>query len=160
MKAFWSGLTEREQLLICLCGFVVAIFFVYLLMIRPLLEKEQSSRRAMEAEKAAYSRILDLASKAEASRGIKSPDQKMEAVDLREAATIASKETGIAISRIQPGRDGDVSFWIDAAKTDQIFNWLLLMNSRYDREVKKLSLQKNANSESLRGQFEFAGDIK
>ncbi|MCP5380959.1 MAG: type II secretion system protein M [Kordiimonadaceae bacterium] len=160
MKAFWSELTERERLLISFCGFVVAIFFIYLLMIRPLFEKEQASRRAMEAEKDAYSRILDLASKAEASRGIERPVQKMEAVDLREAATIASKETGIAISRIQPGLDGDVSFWVDAAKTDQIFNWLLLMNSRYGRQVKKVSLQKNSGSESLRGQFEFVGEIK
>ncbi|HPF47666.1 MAG: type II secretion system protein M [Alphaproteobacteria bacterium] len=158
MKAFWSGLTERERLLICLCGALVAVTITYLLLIRPLFEKEQNTRRAMEAEKAAYTRIIDLASRAEGTRGIKGPDQKAEAVDLREAATIASKETGIAISRIQPGRDGDVSFWIDAAKTDQIFNWLLLMDSRYDRQVKKLTLQKNANSENLRGQFEFAGD--
>jgi type II secretory pathway component PulM len=157
MKSFWSGLTERERLLICAGAVVVVTLLIYALVLNPLAERKQASLRALETERTIYYNVLDMA-RASKNNSATVQTASFRTTPIREAVTEASRKTGIAISRIQPDRDGDVSFWIDAANTGEIFDWLLLLEQEFGRQVKRISIQKNTGEETLRGQFEFEGE--
>lgn len=157
MKRFWSGLSERERLLICTGAAVMTALVIYMFVVNPLAARKKVSLSALEAEKTIYYSVLDMA-QASKRNGETIQTAPFNTVPIREAATEASRKTGIAISRIQPGRDGDVSFWIDTATTWEIFNWFLLLEQEYGRQAKRISLQKNTGEETLRGQFVFEGE--
>lgn len=154
MNKFWSALSEREIILISICGVSIALFVIYMFVITPISQTRESSRNALEAQKKSYARIVALASEAARSD---STQNIIEHTPIREAATEASRTVGVAISRIQPGNDNRVTFWIDEANTQEISRWLLMLKEQYGWNVTKLSLNKNTNSETLRGQFEFGG---
>jgi len=157
MNSFWLGLSERERVLIYVGAGILVSLLIYVFVINPLADKKQASLRALEAERAIYYRVLDMAQISK-NNGVTVQAGASRTAPTREAVTEASRKTGIAISRIQPSRDGDISFWIDTAKTGEMFDWLLLLEQEYGRQAKKVSLQKNAGEETLRGQFEFEGD--
>ncbi len=156
MNKFWLGLTQREQILIVACGVTVLCFLLYVLVINPILSNKQSAYAALEAQKQSYSKILSLAVQAERvdRHNANSISRQL---PIREAATEASRTVGVAISRIQPGSDDKVTFWIDNANTQEMNSWLLLLKDQYGWQVSKVSLNKNSDGETLRGQFEFGG---
>ena len=156
MTKFWSGLTEREQLLMLLCVVSVFLFLLYVSVIDPISREKAAAQRALDAQKQTYGRILDMASSAK--DGTSSDDMaRSEQLPLREAATAAARFVGIAVSRIQPGSDNRITFWIDEASTQDMSKWLLFLENEHNWTPSKVSLNKNLQGNTLRGQFEFAG---
>jgi type II secretory pathway component PulM len=129
---YWYNLTLREQIALIILTVFVGIFLIYVLMVMPLIERNEQSLLALNNEKARY--------------------------NLRDAATSASRQTGVAISRIQPEADNSVTFWIDKAGTLEMMNWLVLLRSQYGYNATKVTIQKNSGEDTLRGQFKFKGE--
>lgn len=142
-----------------LCGAVVMFFILYITLIKPISDRRENSFQALQEEKARYERVITLAAKV-ANDTNQTKQSSNTNVPIRAAATEASKRIGIAIARIQPGRADSVSFWIDAAKTEELFNWLMLLDEEYGEKAKKISIQKNIDGNTLRGQFEFTGALQ
>ena len=106
----------------------------------------------------AYQRIMQMAKSTQGTNK-KNSINDLSSPPIREAATAASRQSGVSISRIQPEADNKVTFWIDKAGTQAIMNWLVLLKTQYGYNPSKVTIQKNTGEESLRGQFEFEGDI-
>ncbi len=157
---FWSNLTAREQLAIYICGVAIVLIAFIMFVISPLMAQKQASVNALKEEKSRYYNVLSMSADVMIDRMVEKEAPGDSRTPIREAATIASRDVGIAISRIQPGTDDKISFWIEEAKTDQIFNWLIILDEKYGRTAQKVSLQKNSGQPTLRGQFEFKEGIK
>lgn len=156
MTNFWHGLNRREQFSLIIMGACVVLFLMYLLIIMPLMENRDRAIRAFNDEKSRYTRIMELAELAGSTK--QTNQENITKIPIREAATNASRNTGVAISRIQPGNDNKVTFWVDRTGTAEIMNWLILLKSENGHNPIKITLQRNSDEKSLRGQFEFNGD--
>ncbi|MCC3861754.1 type II secretion system protein GspM [Pseudemcibacter aquimaris] len=153
MMNFWNGLQRREQNALMIMVVAIIIFLIYVLLVMPLISGKENALRALDDEKARYERIMQLAVTAGPSQNV-SADIKA-VLPIREAATDASRNAGVSISRIQPGRDNTVTFWVDRAGTSEMMNWLLMLQNEYGHVPVKVTIQKNTGEETLRGQFEF-----
>lgn len=157
MNKYWLRLTEREQLLVSGCVAFIIVFMVYVFIISPLSKEKNEALRALEVQKNTYNRVVDMAAQA-TIEGSSNRFDASENMPIREAATVSARATGIAISRIQPGADNRVTFWVDEANTQDITAWLLLLKNEYHWTVTKITLNKNTNNNTVRGQFEFKGN--
>ena len=158
MMKIWNNLTSREQISLMVLALFMGLFLAYVLLVMPLFEKREQSLIALNDEKARYQRIMQMA-KSTQGTSEKNSINDLSSPPIREAATAASRQSGVAISRIQPEADNKVTFWIDKAGTQAIMNWLVLLKTQYGYNPSKVTIQKNTGEESLRGQFEFEGDI-
>ncbi len=157
MNKYWIKLTEREQLLVSGCALSIIFFMMYVFIISPLLKEKNDAVRALETQKNIYYHVVDMAVQATVTGSFKGLDIS-ETMPLREAATVTARATGIAISRIQPGSDNRVTFWVDEASTQDIAAWLLLLKNEHHWSVSKVTINKNTNNNTVRGQFEFKGN--
>lgn len=150
---YWYSLTVREQIsLMVLAGFG-GLFLIYVLLVMPLIARNEQSLIALNDEKARYNRILEMA-KAVKTTGNQSSKNSI-SMPIREAATSASRQTGVSISRIQPEANNRITFWVDKAGTQETMNWLVRFRSEYGYDATKVTIQKNSAEETIRGQFEF-----
>lgn len=159
MKNFWYNLSRREQILLMLCGSLILFFILYIVVLKPLSDRKENSFRTLKDEKGRYERVLQMAANMPNNFYQDKHDLKS-TTPIRTAATEASKEIGVSIARIQPGPNDTLSFWIDAVKTEELFNWLMLLDKRYGNKVQKVSIQKNTGENTLRGQFEFKSGLE
>lgn len=156
MNKFWLDISDRERTLIVICGVMIVLFIIYLFVVAPLSREKSAAQRAFVAQQETYERVLALAAttsqkRADVSAGM-SPRQP-----IREVATTVAHEQGIAISRIQPTADDRITLWIDQATTQEITRWLLTLENDHNWTATKVSINKNTDGSSVRGQFEFAG---
>lgn len=158
MMKFWNNRTSREQISLIVLALFIGLFLVYVLILMPLVVKKEQSLATLEDEKARYQRIVQMAQLSQKTNELSSSDD-ISSIPIREAATIASRQSGVSISRIQPEADNKVTFWIDKAGTQEMMNWLVLLKSQYGYNPSKVTIQKNTGEESLRGQIEFEGVI-
>ncbi len=154
---FWDELPYREKIFVGAGGAAITLFLLYILLVKPVSDEMNDSERALANEKERFERILSLAANAKATSTTNN-HRTTDVLPIREAATETSRSIGIAISRIQPGQDGNVSFWVDSATTREMFDWLILLREAHGKTAHKISLHKNVGEETLRGQFEFRGD--
>jgi type II secretory pathway component PulM len=154
---YWYNLTLREQIALIILTVFVGIFLIYVLMVMPLIERNEQSLLALNNEKARYNRIMQMAQTTRSTSSQPSINS-IPSTPLRDAATSASRQTGVAISRIQPEADNSVTFWIDKAGTLEMMNWLVLLRSQYGYNATKVTIQKNSGEDTLRGQFKFKGE--
>ena len=154
MINFWHSLNNREKVFVATGIAITVIFLIYIVIFKPLSDSRNASELALQEEKARFERIVALAAQAENSTS-STTSTSNSMTPIREAATITSRATGVAISRIQPGPNNTVSFWVDNGGVRDIFNWLIQLNDQYGKNVQKVSLQKNVGEDTIRGQFEF-----
>lgn len=155
MTNYWLELSARERSLISICGATIVLFLIYILIFKPISDAKDAAFNALEIQKQSYKRVVVMATNADP--GATEVINASEKLPIREAATEASRVLGIAISRIQPGNDGLITFWIDEASTQDMTNWLLLLSNQYRWQATKVSINKNTGSSNLRGQFGFDG---
>lgn len=158
MMKYWANLTSREQLSLITLAVLIGLFLIYILLVMPLVGEKEQALISLNDEKERYQRVMQMAKMTKETNGQKRMSTNSE-IPIREAATAASQQTGVSISRIQPEANNRVTFWIDKAGTQEMMNWLVLLRSRYGFNATKVTIQKNTGEESLRGQFEFEGDL-
>ena len=114
MSAWWEAREPRERLLLGVLGALLGVFVLVFAVILPVMDARADADRALARAQADYNivaRTLPRAGVGGAERTLFS----------RSALLDAARAEGLQITRIQAGREGDLSVWIDDAQTTALY---------------------------------------
>ena len=114
MSAWWEAREPRERLLLGVLGALLGVFVLVFAVILPIMDARADADRALARAQADYNivaRTLPRAGAGGAERTLFS----------RSALLDAARAEGLQITRIQAGREGDLSVWIDDAQTTALY---------------------------------------
>ncbi len=158
MRAYWSSLTTREQLLITVAGVLAGLVILYFLVLRPLQTYEADSERALLAAQNTLRTVQQRVGQLKATENAAANEVSGgEAVSLRVAVSQAARSSGVSISRLQPSEDGTLTVWVDSTESTTLFTWLQTLAASQGVGPSNVLLQKNSGGDGLRVQVRFVG---
>lgn len=144
IRAWWDGLSNREQIMLGLAGSLLLVLVITGLVIQPLLGWHARARheyasamqlyRAVEADAERF-RILSAAQPASDA-----PTQS-----LRSVVGALALRHDIALARMVPGEDGRLTVNIDRAETTAVLAWLVDLEQRYGIRPQASTLDREAD---------------
>lgn len=159
MTQLWQNLTARERVLMVAGGTVVLLVLVYFSFVRPLDAYRQESRDALMRAQAAHARILGGAMEVKnlkVDKGVVGQKMDAGADSIRVIAARTARDTGVTISRLQPGQDSNrLTIWIEAVTAPKLYRWLAVMADDHGIAPAKVMVQKSAGDGQVRVQLEF-----
>jgi len=156
MTEFWQNLTARERTMVTIAGALAILVFGYFALVRPLVAYERTSESALKRAQAVYQQIAQGAAEVEAARGTK-PGRPGAKESLRVAVAQTARDSGVAISRLQPGADGALTVWVESVPSAVFFRWLQELGSAHGIAPVKVLAQKTSAEGRVRVQLEFRG---
>jgi type II secretory pathway component PulM len=149
LVGFWQSLTRREQLLTALAGFASVLFLLYELVILPVGDYKQASRRSLEVEQQRLSRIIVLLETL-ASRDVEASgelDGTGEVKPLRSVVLETAALARVAIERVQPG-DARFTIFVSRALPADILGWLQQLQGVRRYEILQLVMRKTGKGDA------------
>ncbi|WP_300528772.1 type II secretion system protein M [Maricaulis sp.] len=144
IQTYWSGRSDREQVLLAIMFVMLAGLIGYLLLARPLIDFHQQARndyagsmrlyRAIEADAETY-RALSSSGAAQIGSG----------QSLRSIVGSLAIGNQIAIARMIPGDDGSLTVNIERAETRAVMSWLIDLEERYGVQVMASTMDREGN---------------
>ena len=156
MTEFWQNLTARERAMVSIAGGLAVLVLGYFMLVRPLAAYEAESQRALARAQAVYQQIDAGAAEVEAARG-STQAKGAETTSVRVAVAQSARETGVAISRLQPGADGALTVWVESVSSPVFYRWLEALSAAHGIAPVKVVAQKSSAGGQLRVQLEFGG---
>ncbi|MEW4468264.1 type II secretion system protein GspM [Parasphingorhabdus sp. JC815] len=141
IKDRFLGLSQREQILIGVLGFLIALILGYYALIAPFLGAYESAQNR-------YTQAIDRQTQIEAkvaaltaplNTAIKPVDGPLDIFIGQNAG-----EAGFAVGRLDPQNDGTILLAIDSANPTALFGWLSALESR-GVSVAELTVNPGAN---------------
>ena len=149
MKAFWQGLSGREQMLILIGGALAGLFVVLQLILSPMLSWRADQRRDMANARGLYELVAEAAPLGEIATGA--------AANAGPARTIVSQtanSAGVSIVFINARGDNAVDVNIASVSPDALFQWLALLRTDYNIIVDTADIARDTgNPQTLRAQI-------
>jgi general secretion pathway protein M len=121
IQQYYQSLNAREQKIVWIAAPLIVLMILWLAIINPQLQKHQQLSQQLEKKQADWLWMQQAAAQ------LKGQPAGLEAVssdDLRRVATRLFAQQKITLSRIQNGRDNELSLWADQVVFDQLLNVL------------------------------------
>ena len=121
IQQYYQSLNAREQKIVWIAAPLIILMILWLAIINPQLQKHQQLSQQLEKKQADWLWMQQAAAQ------LKGQPAGLEAVssdDLRRVATQLFAQQKITLSRIQNGRDNELSLWADQVVFDQLLNVL------------------------------------
>ena len=149
MMEFWNNLDSRERKLVSLLGLFAFVFLIWLLAVRPLQDAKARAERGQVAAMNEH-RIV-----AEGAPRLSSSTQggALSAFD-RNALVNAARESDLAITRVQPGQDGQLRVWFEDVPSPNVYNLLSRISAGYDVRITRAQINRRAGNQ-VSAQFTF-----
>ena len=140
IHAYLERLTVRERRVLMILVFFLAVVFLWLLVWRPVDQWSERAHEALVQERelqvflaANYGRAKDIAG-------------RQRATHFKDAAAVVAstgRMAGLDLARVQPGRQGVVSVWIDSVPWNKLLPWLVQLHNRERLEVRQIRIERS-----------------
>lgn len=144
LRQLWARQTAREQALLALCGGLIVLVLVWFLVLSPALSYRNAMRASFEAQLEDHlalvggiERYRALAAASEAEAGSAAP--------LRTLVGASAREAGVAITRVQPLEDGQLSVWVDRVQEAELMAFLIGLSEAEGVRVTRMSLDREGD---------------
>lgn len=140
IKEYWQGRTDREQILYAVMGLLIAYLLVHFLAVRPLMDFHDRSRADFSSSMQLYRSIE---SDAATYRALSAGAEQRSATTQQSMRSIVGSlalTNGIAIARLIPGEDGELTVNIERAETAAVMAWLIELEERFGIRVASSSM--------------------
>ncbi len=141
MKAWWSGLSAREQALIALAAAIFAASLSLQLVVKPVLDwKASAADRAAEAE-SGYRLV------ARAAATTAAPNATDEAqTPLRNAVIDTARAMQVGLTFVNARPDGSVEFQAGPVAAERAFSLFAALQGRYGAKVVSADIARSPES--------------
>ena len=147
MKAWWSGLAQRERILVAAAALVVGLFLPWQLAWVPYSNHAAEVRVALQEERELLAWMEGAVAELRRHAGTApSASGQGQGPSLLVLADRTVREAGLAesLQRVQPeGRQ--VRVWLDGAVFDDALRWLGRLTAQHGVRVTALSIERTAN---------------
>lgn len=142
MKAWWRGLKPRERRLVLLAAAIIAVFFYWLAVWRPLNLANATLAERIDRQRADV--VWMRAAAAEAARLQEGPQRSGNRGDLSLLALAERSARGAGLGtgfrRGEPVGEDRVRVTLEAVSFDRLAAWLALLQERYGIRAEDLSV--------------------
>jgi type II secretory pathway component PulM len=143
MKAWFYGLTQREQLSLLLMGLALALYLVYVLLVAPLGTARDDLARQNRGVAESLQRVDTMVSQILALResgGSVAGNRNLTTLVNRSTATL-----GLQVARLQPNSRGEIQVRLEGVAFDDLLSWLHQMEMRESLLVSELSISQGGS---------------
>lgn len=138
MRAWFDGLTQREQLSLLVLSLALGLYLVYMVLVAPLgnsrddlARQNHSIAESLQRVDAMVSQIITLRETGGGAAGS------------RNLTTLVNRTTaslGLQVARLQPNSRGEIQVRFEAAAFDDLLSWLHQMEMAESLLVRELSV--------------------
>lgn len=145
LRAWWSGLAERERRVLGAGGAVLGLVLLYLVVWEPLAGARLERERALADARALATLLETLGAEVRQGRGAAAPtagagQSLLAIVDQSRRASALSKPP----SRLQPEGDDTVRIWLEDVPFDALLRWLNDLQTRYGVRVDNADIERES----------------
>lgn len=147
MKQWFSGLSNRERLIVSGGAIVVLVLSVYLLLWEPLARQRSQLQTSVQAQRNTYAWMQKAAIEIKQLSG-KGGGVKNQAGSLLGTInnTAKSKLAGAILKRVEEDRQQGVRVWIEQVAFDDLIIWLGQLQQQYGISVSSLVSERHAKT--------------
>ncbi len=138
MKAWFDGLTQREQLSLLVLGLALSLYLVYMVLVAPLGSARDNLAQQNRGVAESLQRVDVMVSQILALR-----ESGGSAAGNRNLTTLVNRSTaslGLQVARLQPNNRGEIQVRFEGAAFDDLLSWLHQMEMRESLLVRELSV--------------------
>lgn len=139
---WWSGRSEREQIMLGVMGALFALLLVWLVLIRPIDAAKARAVQRLDVATLAGGKVAAVADRVRVSRA--QPAPALSAV-LPVVVGKAAEGAGFTLSRLDPQGPDRVTIGISTARSPALFAWLSLLGQQ-GVIVERLTLRTNSDA--------------
>ncbi len=144
MKAWFNGLTQREQLSLLVLGLALALYLLYMMLVAPLGNARDDMARQNRGVAESLQRVDAMVSQILALR-----ESGGSAAGKRNLTTLVNRSTaalGLQVARLQPNSRGEIQVRFEGASFDDLLSWLHQMEMRESLLVRELSVTQGGSA--------------
>lgn len=150
MNGFWQERTSRERALLMVAGGLCLLVALYQFGWMPLADYRARAAARLAAADRLY---VDVAQGARLVAAARQDDQKADARPLRLLASANARDMGLAITRLQPSGEEELSIWFDHVDSRLLWRWLVALQRDHGVSVIKATIQRDDDQPTVRAQF-------
>ncbi|MEL6692633.1 MAG: type II secretion system protein GspM [Pseudomonadota bacterium] len=144
MMAWWTGLADRERLLISMAGLLTALVVVWQFVLVPTASARAEARANLEEADRNLARIQETymrkrAQGAAAPANARPTSASIE--DFKAAVTGSASDIGLSIARLQGDTDTSVRLVFENADPRLIFLWLEDVQAKHSGQVMRFNME-------------------
>ena len=144
MMSWWTGLADRERLLISIAGLLTALVVVWQFVLVPTVSARAEARANLEEADRDLARIQETymrkrAQGAAAPANARPTSASIE--DFKAAVTGSASDIGLAIARLQGDTDTSVRLVFENADPRLIFLWLEDVQAKHSGQVMRFNME-------------------
>lgn len=141
MKAWWSGLQQRERVLLSFCAAILLAFAYWLMLWRPLMTSRVQLRESITELEQVRAKVLIQADAIMAARVIAAPKPVRSLFALVDSS---ARQAGLMTSqtRVEPLAEDRVRVTMDAVNFDQMSAWVEGLNRDEGVDISEWSVDR------------------
>jgi general secretion pathway protein M len=152
MKHWFAQLNEREQQLVLLgagTSILIILFVLYADFVSPMIKSYQNGEQLLAEKKADLDWMKDAVVQIQQARkqGMRTPTRGSQSLFALVDSTGKQANLSQAMKRVEPDGDQRVRIWLENASFDDAIDWLSLLQSQYQVEVSRMTVDSNASGQ-------------
>lgn len=144
MIAWWTSLTQREQILIAVAGTLALLFLIFQFVVRPSWDTKERAERA-------YSNALEEwnAVQIAAGTGTTTRSFSTSGLALQTVVTNTAETYSLTITRLLPDESNNLSVWFDSVESQSLYSWLKELETNHGIRVRQATVRQDVEGDTI-----------
>lgn len=141
VRLYWSTRSSREQVMLSTLAAIVILVLLWFIVLQPSLSFRHDARRDFLR---AYETHIQTVSDIERYRSVQDalPENTGAQINLRALIGNRAQQNGLAITRLQPLEDGQLSVWIEQASETSVMSFLIALTTDDQVIIRQLAMDR------------------
>lgn len=144
IKEWWSQASSRDQMAVVICGGLLAVYLLYIVMLKPVLNMRDTQLLKTAAQEQALERVRTLAGTWVAHQG--GGKQGAEQGNIVEMVDESLRKHQLKMAGMQPSGANDVRVRLEQVPFNNMLAWLYDVEVTHRMQVKDISVATGAST--------------
>ncbi len=133
-QQWWEEASQRDQLAVVICGFILAVYIVFMVVLKPLYNTQEKQTRVLSVSTKTLAKAQSLAAQIKSTQSTGGQTQ-----GIVQVINQSLKEFELRLSNMQPNGK-DVRLRIDQVPFDSVLPWVNHLEASKGLQVRDLDI--------------------
>lgn len=144
MIAWWTSLTQREQILIAVAGTLALLFLIFQFVVRPSWDTKERAERAYSNALEEWNAVQIVAGTGTTTRSFSTSGLALQTVVTNTADTYS-----LTITRLLPDESNNLSVWFDSVESQSLYSWLKELETNHGIRVRQATVRQDVEGDTI-----------
>lgn len=144
MIAWWTSLTQREQILIAVAGTLALLFLIFQFVVRPSWDTKERAERAYANALEEWNAVQIAAGTGTTTRSFPTSGLALQTVVTNTADTYS-----LTITRLLPDESNNLSVWFDSVESQSLYSWLKELETNHGIRVRQAAVRQDVEGDTI-----------